>query len=357
MIRRALIALVGLTCLGAAATAAQPDRSFGDTVVVSEVLLDVLVTDKEGNVVVGLDADDFVIKENGNPVDVTHVSFYSTRYAPDHLTDGAVQEIPASRYFVLYFHDQRFAAAGHHQLLRRQLDAGRYSRRWVENEMKASDWVAVVGYGAKLQVHQDFTQNRVDIMKAIEAASTGKNANPDWRRDEIPPGQPSLLRYLPEGKKLRKETKRMYDGIRLVAEATGHIVGRKNLLLFSTGFGEISPGGLTTRPDERYYPDMEQALNDNNVAVYPIDLTPIGTDHLQSAFLNVLASDTGGYYYQNFVNFDTPLRRIADENTGYYLISYRAEHPSGKEGYQEIKVETRQKGVNVRSQKGYRYGT
>jgi VWFA-related protein len=356
MIPRTLLTILSLGCLSVSALPAQPDTTFDEAVDVNEVLLDVLVTDKSGNVVVGLDKSDFIIEENGSPVDVTHVSFYSTRYSPSHLSEGAVQEVPASRYFILYFHDQRFASDARNQLLRRQLDAGRYSRRWVENDMKASDWVAVVSYGVKLQVHQDFTQNPAAITEAITAASTGKNANPDWRQDLVPPGQPSLLRYLPDGKKLRKETGKMYDGVRLVADASGHIVGRKNLLLFSTGFGEISPGGFTARPDERYYPAMEQALNDNNVAVYPIDLTPIGVEHLQSQFLNVLADDTGGYYYKNFVNFATPIEQIADENTGYYLISYRAEHPRGKSGYQEVKVRAKQKGVNVRAQKGYRYG-
>ena len=356
MFQRILMISIVVATLGTSCVWSQTGETFEGAVEVNEVLLDVLVTDRKGNVVVGLNPDDFIIKENGNPVEVTHVSFYSTRYAPDHLAEGSVAEVPASRYFVLYFHDQRFSADRTNQLIRRQLDAGRYSRRWVQNQMKASDWVAVVAYGVKLQVHQDFTQDQAAIIKGIEAASTGKNANPDWRRDSVPPGQPSMLRYLPEGKKLRKETSRMYDGIRLLADATGHIVGRKNLLLFSTGFGEILTGGFGTKPDERYYPAMEQALNDNNVAVYPIDLTPTGYEHIQSHFLNVLADDTGGYYYQNFVNFETPLKRIADENTGYYLISYRAEHPQGKTGYQEVHVETRQPGVNVRAQKGYRFG-
>ncbi len=96
--------------------------------------------------------------------------------------------------------------------------------------------------------------------------------------------------------------------------------------------------------------------NANNVAVYSIDLTPSGTDHVQSSFLNTLAADTGGSYHYLFTSFTTPLRQIAQEATGYYLLSYRSEHPAGESGYQRIKVGVRAPKLVVRAQKGYRYG-
>ena len=46
----------------------EPAGRFAERIRVTEVLLDVLVTDADGNVVVGLNADDFVVEEQGKPV-------------------------------------------------------------------------------------------------------------------------------------------------------------------------------------------------------------------------------------------------------------------------------------------------
>ena len=102
---------------------------------------------------------------------------------------------------------------------------------------------------------------------------------------------------------------------------------------------------------------MEAALNDANVAVYPIDLTPPEFDAFQREFMSQLAADTGGYYHGNFVSFIAPLKEIAAENVGYYVLSYQSEHPAEKSGYQQVKVKARDKSVKVRARKGYLYGS
>ena len=331
----------------------EPVAGFEALVEVTEVLLDVLATDRSGNVVAGLGKDDFVVREDGEPVEVTGVSFYTTRYGSG--DEPAVPgEVPSSRYFIFFVDD-----VTREGLIRRQLEAAREARRWVEDEMLPSDWVAVVSYDVKLKIHEDFTQNRDAILGGIDSAARNRDPEKNLGRGgrRLPPsGAPSLLRQLPQGKELRKKSKRIYDGVRLVAEAAGYIVGRKNLLLFTIGFGELSRVGAIAEGDRRYYPRMEQALNDHNVAVYPVDLTFAG-DHLQSHFLSQLASDTGGYYYRNFVNFITPLKQVSEENSGYYLLSYQSEHPAAEAGYQEVKVEARDRSIKVRARKGYRFGT
>ena len=354
--------LIGLLAMPVAGFAQDKpvDVGFEGLVEVTEVLIDVLATDKSGNVLTGLGKDDFIVEEDGEPVDVTGVSFYTTRYGPEGdllAEDGA---IPSSRYFVFFFHDQsRGGDALSSRLLRQQLDASRQSQRWIDEEMLPSDWVAVVSYDVKLKIHEDFTQDRQAIRDAIDGAVRRKDPEKYVGRHgrEIPPsGAPSLLRELPQGKELRKKTGRVYDGIRLVAEATGYIVGRKNLMLFSIGFGEFRVNSLFPQADPRYYPPMVQALNDHNVAVYPIDLMPREIEHSQSHFLAQLANETGGRFYENFVNFITPLQQISEENAGYYLLSYQAQHPAADSGFQEVTVRARDKSINVRARKGYRFG-
>ena len=353
-----------------AAAQNEPDASFGELVEVSEVLLDVLVTNKDGDVVLGLEPEDFVIVDDKQERPVTGAEFYSNRFLMREAADGKIQhppqdEIPSDRYFIFFFHDQRRNDPAN-LLFRRQMRAAKHAQRWIREEMLQGDWVAVLSYDYKLKVQSDFTQDRSQLEEAVRRASLGKNPSNEWssRRPDLPDDTPSLLAYLPEGDELRDNSKHLYDGLSLVAEATHDIHGRKTLMLFTIGFGDIrNAGGGTglgngavSRPDERYYPDLKASLNDNNVAVYPIDLTPSEWEHTQRDFLNVLAVDTGGFYHFNFVSFMTPLKQIADEANGYYLLSYQAEHPSGETGYRRLQIKTRNPEFKVRARTGYRFG-
>ncbi len=363
MSKRILSAL-SLICLIAlpfpAAAQDEPAASFEGLVEVTEVLLDVLAVGRDGETITGLGTDDFIVTENGDEVKLTGVSYYTTRYGPGGTIEIQDGDIPSSRYFMFFFHDMKRLGPEANRLIRQQLEAGRKSKEWVEEHMLPSDWVAVASYDVKLKLHLDFTQDREQILRAIDDGVRGrdpeKNVGRQGRR--VPPaGAPSLLRHLPQGKKLRKETARIYDGIRLLADASAFIVGRKNMLMFTIGFGELGRGTPVATGDPRYYPPMEQALNDANVAVYTLDLTPVEYDHIQRDFMSQLSSDTGGFYYGTFVNFIAPLREIAAENVGYYVLSYQSEHPAQESGYQEVKVKPRDRSVKLRARKGYLYGS
>ncbi|MDX1632399.1 MAG: VWA domain-containing protein [Thermoanaerobaculia bacterium] len=344
----------------------EPRGAFEEEVEVVEVLVDVLATDRRGDVVRGLTAEDFEIEVEGEPVEITDVTFYTTRYSDLDTTDreedqpfpgGESPTVPASRYFIFFFHDQKGAATDPGDLMRNQLDAAREAHRWVRDEMAPSDWIAVVRYDLELTVHADFTQHRGTILAAIEEAVTNAPSRvmrPSARRRAEGSKGPSLLRGLPDSFRLEDAAPRVYEAVTLVAEATGSIVGRKNLILFTLGFGSVDSAFAS--PDSRYYPPMEEALNANNVAVYPIDLVGKGNvDSRQTSFLSQLADDTGGELFKTFNRYLTPLRRISDHSTGYYLISFRVEQPIGESGYRTIDVDTTRGGVRVKSRRGYRF--
>ncbi len=360
--RVALALVLAATWTPATAQEEAPVAGFEGMVEVSEVLLDVLATGRSGQIVTGLGRDDFIVEENGEPVEITGVSFYATRYGTGGtlLTAAGDEAIPSSRYFVFFFHDQTQGGSIANYLSRRQTRAKRESLRWVEEYMLPSDWVAIISYDLRLKLHQDFTQDRAALAEGIKSATSRRDPERNVERHgrrRPPSGAPSLLRHLPQGKALRKQTRNPYDGIRLVAEAAGWIVGRKNLLLFSVGFGELVTGGMVTEADRRYYPRMEHALNDHNVAVYPIDLAPLEVEHFQARFLIELALDTGGACFRNLNSFLPAINRISEDNAGYYLLSYQSEHPADETGYQKVKVRATGDGVKLHARRGYRYGT
>lgn len=357
----AAAALVAAAALPAAAQAPEVERPFEEEIAVTEVLLDVLVTDRQGNVIVGLGPEDFVVREDGEPVAVSDVTFYSSSVPAESAAELAakgveVDRVPEDRYFVLFFDDVAKYQGSGVNLMQRQMRAGRDAKQWLRESLAPADWVAVAGFDRKLELHQDFTRDREAIAAAIDRAVRGDEGLQNWpsrRGDED--GAPSLADDLPSGEELLRATPRVYDALALVARAAADVRGRKNLVYFGIGFGDVDSFGQY-REDPRYYPEMERALNDANVAVYPVDVTPQGVEHPFENALSQLATDTGGRYFPFPTSFATPLDRISGESSGYYLIAYQARHPRGEAGFQEVEVDTVDRSLRVRARGGYLYG-
>jgi VWFA-related protein len=309
-------------------------------------------------VVRGLGAEDFVVEEDGEPVAITSASYYATRYGD---TGVAEDEVPSSRYFVFFFHDQA-ARGGTYgvQLMRQQMRAANDARRWIEDGgLLPSDWAAVVNYRTSLYVQQDFTQDPEALIAALKRSVGGKKPDvfrPGTRENLARGRQLDILGRLPTGRELRDSTSNIYLGLQKVAESMGYLVGRKVMFLYTTGFGVRKGGGRSSEPDPRYYEELEPILNDHNVAIYPVDLSLPGRPPAEEDFLQQLADDTGGYYDPNFSGFIDPLERIADDNVGYYLVTYRTERPAGEIGYQRLDVKTTNPDYRVRARTGYRFG-
>ncbi len=339
------------------AGAAPADVSLNERIRVAEVLLDVLVTDRKGNVIEGLGAEDFVVLHDGEEQEVTSASFYG---GPSELAaTGQSGTTRTDRYFILMFHDQRMQAP---QLAAPQMDNARWLKRWIEEELQPNDQVAVFAYQARLKVYLDFSRDRDEILAAVDAAARGKKDIEPWltrSEPEFDPNSPSLVVNLPKGKELSRRSRKLQEALELLGEAASGVAGRKNLVMFSLGFGEISRFGSYT-PDPRYYPQMREALNAGNVAVYTIDTMGSSRRSIASASLNdslsLISNETGGHYYSNFTNIMTPMRQVAEENQGYYLVSFRSEYEAGTQGYRGIKVKVRDGSYKVRSRTGFRYG-
>lgn len=361
-VRTMALSLLALS-LGGNAFAQQqeePQGQFGERIEVNEVLLDVLVTDSRGNVIVGLGKDDFVVKEDGKPVDLTGVTFYSNRRLVESSQAVAqkgitVDQIPEDRYFILFFEDQKDVAQEAPRLLSQSMEAAKRAKGWVDGELLPNDWVAVVSYDTKLKVQQDFTRDKRALVRGIDDAIKAKDPEGNYP-SRITAEGPSLLKGLPKGKELRKETGNIYDALQVLSEAVGDIRGRKNLLLFTYGLpGRTNSLGQFV-PDKVHFEPTMRALNANNVAAYTIDITPPGTEHTLSDALNNMANETGGRYFFNVTNFSTPLDQISQENSGYYLLSYQTERMAKASGFQQVQVTTTNPEFRVKTRRGYGYG-
>ena len=339
----------------------EPRERFAEELEVSEVLLDVLVTDKSGQVIIGLGLDDFQVEEDGQPVEITGVTFYSSRKLLGSKKSLeryglTIDEVEQERYFILFFQQQRRVAGDVPGILGRQMASARDVGEWLAQDLQARDLVAVAVFESRLEIIQDFTNNIQDLQQAVNLAVQGQGSGRNWpSRQPGPTDGPSLLRNLPEGKELGKATRDTYEALQVLARSAGSIRGRKNLVFFGRGVGEMNDFGLW-EPDSRFYGPTVAALNDSNIAVYPLSVMPQGSRHTLEQSLHSLASETGGTYYRQYTSFTTPLGKIADENGGYYLLSYQGRQEVGESGFQRVKVRTSNPELVVRARKGYLYG-
>ena len=345
--RLALVALLMLVVVGpAVAQDADSRPEFGERIEVTEVALDVQVTDKQGNAVLGLGPDDFIITENGEPVEVLSAASYSSRYTADK------EQQPDSRFIIIVVHTPIGAEAERPGVVRERLQLGRDLAEWFEDGPGPSDWIAVASYRSSLKILQDFTQDRELLREAVEKAGTGREPRRAiWNEDDGTPF--ALTADLPSGKQLIKDTTNIYHALGLLADASGRIIGRKVMVLFSPGFGEFNSGIALADFDERYYDKMLAKFSDNNVVVYPVDTTPVNIEHPQKAMLQRLAADTGGDFAPFVTRYGVRMDDIADSTVAYYLISYRVEHEPKDAGQRKVEVSTTNPDFKVVSRSGY----
>ncbi|MCL4838620.1 MAG: VWA domain-containing protein [Thermoanaerobaculia bacterium] len=337
-----------------------PIAAIGEEISVSEVLLDARVHDRQGHAVLGLAAEDFRLEIGGREVPLASATFYSTRRflgGEDEAARRRLAELEPTeqRLFVLFFHDQRLESGPDLSLTRELLDAGRSAAAWLEGGLSPGDWVAVASFDVKLKLHADFTRDLAALKRAVSAATSGGEGELQWPSRRAAPGAaPSLAAGLPAGEALRDATPRIYDALRLLGEAATSIRGRKNLVLFSAGFGDRGAFGQY-RPDTRFHAAMRDALARGNVAVFAVDTASRVARLPEGQALDQLASETGGEVQRQFVSFATALERIDRETNGYYLLAFAP--PEGVEAgtYQRLRLTVRNPELRVTVREGLRF--
>lgn len=179
------------------------------------------------------------------------------------------------RYFLLLFEVPKGKPTAHSQYLQ----AAQRTRKWLQQELRPDDWVAVMSHQGKLELHHDFTRDREALSQAVGAVMTG-------RKGEDPPlspaGSPSL--QLPRNPGARTRT--ISASLAILGEATRGIPERKTLVLFTDGL------------DKEQKSDPVPALNSAHVSVYPVALA--GGNSAGRQRLRELAEATGGRFIEHF---------------------------------------------------------
>jgi VWFA-related protein len=345
-----VVALLALALPGVA-------QQFQEKIDVNAVLLDVIVTDHRGNQILGLSKDDFVVKENGVAQEVDSLDYFTNRRLLDAREENApfkVERVHEDRYFIFFFDKPEDPG-----VLFDQLSQARNAvREFIRQDMKDTDFVAIVGHDVRLKVWSDFTTDKAKLERALdESARFGKGEL------QAAAGEgPSILRGIDQSS-MSKRTGTVYQALDALGEAVRPIRARKNLVLFSPGIAEIGEtvraGMLVDR--SRYLDPALQSLNAGNVSVYAVQLQrpdqpEVSTTPLFHQRLTELASATGGEYYQFSTSFKPVVKKVEQTNAGYYLLTYRSRKPQGEKGFQKVDVSLKNPEFRVVARSGYEFG-
>lgn len=148
-----------------------PVESFGERVEVEVVEVEVRVTDKKGRPVTGLTREDFLVSEDGRPVELLHFAEYrdgaaaTGEGAAESAAPAAEVESAAledSTYVVIFVDQIHLGPGGRGRLLE---DLGEF----VTVDLPPDVPVMVVSHDGGIRITQDFTTERLPVLDALAA--------------------------------------------------------------------------------------------------------------------------------------------------------------------------------------------
>lgn len=164
-----------------------------------------------------------------------------------------------------------------------------------------------------------------------------------------------------------------------VAWALSGTTGRKSLIWATGGFPFYidSPGAVPVHEAALYERTMK-ALNDAQIAVYPVDVRGLvntmpgassrgatgaaamrqvaARNWLQGSTLDTLrdfAQMTGGQAFFNTNDIAGSFHRAAADSAAYYSLAYYLDTSNRNPGWRKLKVKVNRKGVEVRTRNGF----
>jgi VWFA-related protein len=164
------------------------------------------------------------------------------------------------------------------------------------------------------------------------------------------------------------------EALRMIADHVGSLPGRKNLLWVSGSFPfSVDTNNLLRTTDGQKIPfatDVElamRALNNANVAVYPVDARGLvdtgligaaassNTEQDMANFgaMQILARRTGGRAFYNTNAIKTSIRQAIDDSRVTYQLGFYPDGVSWDGSFHKVRVKVNRSNVRVESRDGY----
>ena len=359
---------------------------------VTLVAVPVFVTDKSGQAVAGLTAEDFEVYDGGRRVPIAAFQAVDVH---DPVAAASLPELPvavqaaAHRQFLLLFDLQFSQAAG----IKRARAA---ATRFVRDSLGASDLVAVATFGrGGLKMLTTFTSDRAHVARAIEglgriegletdplglggglgepADASGADASliDELIADEIGLLQNELMRAY------RQRVNDFLGTVEDLAKALSSVRGRKQIVLLSAGFSEKAWAGPQTEADRFEYANwmvVQERMKEvfrmaglSDVVIHSVNLAGLegpvdvasqtGRNSARGegvAALSALAASTGGRYVRPTNDFGRALAEVEQLSRHYYVLAFQPAEPAATGGRpRNLKVRVRGTGRSVSHRAAY----
>ncbi len=312
--------------------------------VVTLKLIQVYVTDKEGNPVSDLKKEDFKLWDNEKQQKITdfetHV-FVFPKKEPEPAQAVVSPEkivlspppIPMNRKFFIFLDIQRNDPIG-------VIKSKRVARYFVETQIQPGDEVGVFSFqpSAGFVLHEYLTTDMEKVLFAIKKA----RALPVVLNWIIPMGSGG-----PSWGAHAKPLSVFFYALEDLSISLQYIPGIKNIVLFSRG------AGGKVRFDR-----LGKRLASANCRVYTVD-TNWKFHYLKGYFetgmgasLKQLAISSGGKHFEDPDDIETIALDIQQMTSNYYVLGYYVEQEWNGE-YHEINIEVKGKDYVIYAQRGY----
>ena len=366
-------------------TQTQPPTFRSD---VNYVEVDVQVTDRDGQVVRDLTAEDFEVFEDGQlqTIDVSAFVDLPVRAhelpvslpAPD--VSSNAQDPQEGRVYLLVLDDL------HTPPLRAQVVRA-VARLFVERSLGVNDRAAIVVTSGRPSLSHDFTENRSRLLDTIDRFVGQRSSVSDFYigvRPPMQPGQGPVVGRQPPAhsqadRRLQEQAYESHVALTRLkgwAEWMAGLKHRRKTIVFVSQGIDYDMGQVFSADADRLRADMRDtvaAAARNNVTIYGVDPRGLPTGPRTSIrtvlmsdenffseaawrakqTLRLLSEETGGFAVVNSNEFGLAFDRIVLENSSYYLLGYHAprEAPDGE--LHRIEVRVNRPGVVVRSRRSY----
>lgn len=379
-----------------------PTPKDDDVVKISTNLIqiDVTVTDRKGNIVKDLKAEDFEIYENGELQEITNFSFISNQRTPNQnqanqsaipVPQAVLRPEQIRRTIALVVDDLSLSFESAYRV-RRAL------KKFVDEQMQEGDLVAIIRTGAGIGALQQFTSDKKILYAAIEKVKW----NPLGRGgiSAFAPLQSSPIENAEESdaeetspnigqteENFRNQTfiTGTLGALQYIVNGMKDLPGRKSVILLSDGF-EISARGEGNSQDTTQILDflrrLIDAANRASVVFYTVDARGLLTtnitaadetentsaENLQNAVISrnqlvfdtqeglvFLARQTGGFPALNNNSIENAVGKVLDDQS-YYLIGYQPDadtFDAAKRRFNKLEVRVKRQGLSVRYRSGF----
>jgi VWFA-related protein len=390
--RGACSVLLGWSVLGAAAPRERPDPgSLPPSLRVTARLVEVTVIaeDKQGQPVVDLTREDFVVSDNGRRERIVSFSAPASRMA----ASTAPEALPANTFT----NRIEQLAAGSSSVtailfdgLNTPMARQSYARQQILSFLKQvapGSTFSLYTLGRGLSVLRDFTTDTRSLVRALEGYRGEVSAELGAAGPETADEGPARFRSWLDELDLnlvehyaRDRALRTTRTLLVIASHLQRMPGRKNLVWVSGSFpawiGRDSvPLPERLKPAEQsLWPEIERAaraLNDSNLTVYPVDARGLMAppeyeperasisrqapfaDRSGFATMETLAARTGGQAFFNSNDLVRAFRLAIDDSRFAYSLGYEPSHDQWNGEFRRIAVTVKRPGVRLRHRQGY----